>query len=82
MKAMNDMKARKLEREEHEGNVIPYSKEVESRLRNVGALPHGTGARFLLTIRGEGNELVAREWRRTAPVSIKPTEVLIDFVKL
>lgn len=61
------------------GNVIPYSREVESRLRNVGALPHGTGARFLLTIRGEGNDLVAREWRRTAPVSIKPNEVLIDF---
>ena len=63
------------------GKTIPYSREVESRLRNVSELPHGTGARYLLAIRGEGTDLVAQEWKRTAPSVLKPNAVLIDFAK-
>lgn len=63
------------------GKTIPYSREAESRLRNVSELPHGTGARYLLAIRGEGTDLVAQAWKRTAPSVLKPSEVLIDFAK-
>jgi hypothetical protein len=48
-------------------NIIHYSPEVESRLRNVAALPHGTGCNYLVCIAGENGELVAKQWKRKMP---------------
>lgn len=46
---------------------------------NLEFMPRGTGAKFLLTIKGQDGELVAKAWKRVAPKSLKPHEVLIRF---
>lgn len=53
--------------------TIPYSKDL--KITNLDALPRGTGARYLEVIRGEGDVLVAKQWRR------KPVEgaILVDM---
>jgi len=53
--------------------IIPYSKELD--VRNIEAMPRGVGARYLEVIRGQGDEYVAKQWRR------KPVEnaILIDM---
>jgi hypothetical protein len=55
--------------------IIRYTSEIESRLRNVDALPRGLRCPYLVVIRGEGNDLIAKQWTR-----VKPTEgVAISF---
>ncbi len=57
--------------------TTPYSPSLD--IRNVATLPAGTGARYLLAIKGEDGSLIAKQWKRTAPRSISAIEVLIDF---
>lgn len=47
--------------------TIRYTPALESRLRNVAALPVGAGCRYLLCVRGQGDELIAKSWCRKAP---------------
>ena len=61
-------------------NIIPY---VTSGglvdIRNVAALPAGTGCKYLLCIRGEGGCFIAKQWKRTVPNKLLKTEFLIRF---
>jgi len=52
--------------------IIPYSRDL--KIVNTDQLAHGTGARYLEVIRGEGDILVAKQWCRK-PVG----KILIDF---
>jgi hypothetical protein len=54
-----------------------YSPELI--IRNTDALPAGTGCRYLLCIRGQGEELVAKQWCRKMPAVVKPSEVIVKF---
>ena len=57
--------------------IIPFTFALEdARLRNTEQLSKGTGARYLECIRGQGEELVAKQWRRKIP---KSYQVLVDF---
>ncbi len=56
---------------------IPYSRDLD--IRNVEALPRGTGAKYLLTLKGQGDELIAKKWARVKPKSLLPDEVLIEM---
>ena len=53
----------------HFVNHIRYSPELETRLRNVAELPHGTGCNYLVCIRGENDELIAKCWKRKMPAA-------------
>lgn len=57
--------------------VRPYGADMD--IRNVEALPKGTGARYLLAIKGLKDEVVAKAWKRKPPENIGPNEVLIDM---
>lgn len=63
----------KVEEKKGQAEIIPYSKELD--IRNIEALPRGTGAKYLEVIKGEKDEYIAKQWRR------KPGEkgILIDF---
>ena len=39
----------------------------ESRIKNVDSLPHGTGAKYLKCLIGEGTDLIAKSWHRKKP---------------
>lgn len=56
--------------------IIPNSRTLD--IRNLDALPRGTGCRYLEVIRGQGEEFVAKQWRR------KPVKdaILIDLDRL
>ncbi|MDI6854385.1 MAG: strawberry notch family protein [Deltaproteobacteria bacterium] len=56
--------------------IIPYAKDL--KIRNIEALPRGVGARYLVAIRGEGDDLIAKQWKRV-PGTLAAGEVLIDF---
>ena len=56
---------------------IPYSKDLD--IRNVEALPRGTGAKYLVTLKGQGDELIAKKWARVKPTSLSPDEVLVSM---
>ena len=56
---------------------IPYSRDLD--IRNVEALPKGTGAKYLVTLKGQGDELIAKQWAKVKPSSLKPDEILVDM---
>lgn len=65
--------------------LILYDATVHNRIRNTGALPTGTGCRYLLCMRGpEGSsDLIAMAWLRKLPR--KPWDkdkVVVDFKPL
>jgi hypothetical protein len=60
--------------EEIRPNVIRYSARLN--VVNVQSLPACKGAKFLECIRGEGDTLIAKAWRRVKPSSFS---VLVDF---
>ena len=68
---------KKAETTNAETTLIPYSPSL--KIRNFNALPRGTGASFLVAIRGQGDELVAKQWKRTEPETLEPGEVLVVF---
>ena len=51
----------------------------ELKIRNLDALPRGTGCPFLLCIQGPHDELVAKQWKRKEPSTLGPIETLIVF---
>lgn len=55
--------------------IIPNSRTLD--IRNLEALPRGTGCRYLEVIRGQREEFVAKQWRRKL---IEGT-ILIDLNK-
>jgi len=63
--------------EEPEKTEIQYSPNLD--IRNVESLPRGTGAKYLITLKGQGDELVAKQWARVKPKTLQPDEVLIKM---
>lgn len=57
--------------------VIPFNRNLT--IKNISALPTGTGCRYLLCIPGEGTALIAKAWCRKVPEGMETYEVLIDF---
>ena len=57
--------------------AIPYRPDLD--VRNVDQLARGTGARYLIALRGQGDEYVASRWARRLPGSLETGEVAIDF---
>ena len=64
----------------HDMRIIPYTSTLD--IRNVGALPRGTGARYLIAIHGEQGVLVAKRWARVLPTKPSGIEVAVDFRSL
>lgn len=62
-------------------NVIPYTRELDRRIRNAESLPAGLNCRFLLCLKGVGDGLVAKAWLRKRPKALGPVEVLVTFGK-
>ena len=60
---------------------IHFTPEVDKRLKNVSALPRGLGAPFLLCLRGEGSDLIAKQWLRKRPQALAWNNVLVCFKK-
>jgi len=54
---------------------IPYSRFMT--IKNVGNLPRGLGAPYLVVIRGQGSDFVAKRWARKMPKSLDAGEILI-----
>ncbi len=52
---------------------------VDMDIRNLAELPTGTGCRWLVCIRGEGDALVAKRWSRRKP-ALQLGEVAVEFV--
>ena len=59
-------------------NYNEHKAELNKALRNLSALPGGPGCKFLLTIKGQGDTLIAKQWKRKRP-TLATNEVLICF---
>ena len=57
--------------------IIAYTPALDQRLTNLTQLSRGTGAKYLECIRGEGDTLIAKQWRRSIPM--QRYDVLISF---
>lgn len=57
--------------------VLPYHRDLP--IRNTQSLPSGRGCRWLLCIRGEGADLVAKHWCRKLPKDVGANEVIVEF---
>lgn len=62
-----------------QGEEIAYTPDLD--VRNLDHLPRGVGAPFLLCLKGEGNTLIAKQWKRKRPKPIPYRHVLIRFEK-
>lgn len=60
-------------------NYKQHKSEIEKRIRNLESLPTGLKCNYLLTIKGENDTLIAKQWKRVAPKSLAGNEVLITF---
>ncbi len=58
--------------------VIPYSPTLN--IKNTAQLSRGIGARYLLAIRGQGDDFIAERWARIMPPSLRPSQVVIDMM--
>ena len=56
-------------------NKIRYSPSM-GLIKNADNLPHGTGSNYLECIKGQGEELIAKQWHKKEP---KQYEVLVCF---
>lgn len=56
-------------------NKIKFSKEIP--IKNIRSLPTGLHCNFLICIKGEGNDLIAKQWKRKEPKEIQGNEILI-----
>jgi len=64
------------------GQTINYKEhraELDKAIRNLDSLPGGLRCNYLLTIQGEQDTLIAKQWKRKAPKSLQSNEVLIRF---
>lgn len=60
--------------------VINYQEHRDTLdIRNLDALPAGTGAKYLLTIKGQRDALIAKQWKRKRPSKLQSNEVLVCF---
>ena len=57
--------------------IIQYSRQLD--IRNIENLPGGLKCNYLLAIQGQDNTLIAKQWKRKQPASLKQKEVLIKF---
>jgi len=57
--------------------IIEYNNKLD--IRNIQALPKGTGANFLIAIRGKGSDFVAKKWSRVMPSKLEYGEVVIKM---
>jgi len=57
--------------------IVPNSRDLD--IRNLDALPRGTGAQFLEVVRGQGDELIAKQWRRKIPTKPNARAILVDL---
>lgn len=55
---------------------VTYNVNWDSRIKNLNALPSGTGGRFLKCLIGEGEDLIAASWHRREP---KPQQGYMIF---
>ncbi len=60
-------------------NYKDYKIEIEKAIRNLNNLPSGLKCSYLLTIKGQDNTLVAKQWKRKSPKVLSNNEVLIRF---
>lgn len=58
-------------------NIVPYSKDLD--IRNMAAMSKGTGCKYLLCIKGENGEYIAKQWKRSPPDKLPRSEFLISF---
>lgn len=49
--------------------IFNYRPELDARIKNLEALPHGTGCNVLECIVGQNGDLIAKQWRRGEPYS-------------
>ena len=56
---------------------IKYSKNL--KVLNTENLPTGLSCRYLICIKGEGDDLIAKKWKRKEPKSLSSNEVLVFF---
>jgi len=56
---------------------IKYKKDLP--IKNISNLPGGLNCGFLLCIKGEGEDLIAKAWKRKEPKNISPNEVVVLF---
>lgn len=61
--------------------IIDYHKDRDNlKITNLGALPSGLGARYLLVIDSPyPNEYVARQWLRKLPKTVDRCQWIIRF---
>ncbi len=58
-------------------NVIPYTPQLV--IKNIETLAKGTGAKYLIAIKGQGEELVAKRWARVIPEKLGVGEIVVDM---
>jgi len=64
----------------HEASVkvVPFSRDLD--IRNLDALPRGTGARYLECVLGPDDKiLIAKQWRRKLPDRASGITVFVEF---
>lgn len=62
-----------------QGEEIANTPDLD--VRNMEHLPPGVGASYLLCLKGKGNTLIAKQWKRKRPEPIPYRHVLIRFEK-
>ena len=77
LKDYPDLAPKKAEGVSSESQIIPYSKDL--KITNTDSMPKGVGARYILAVKGENGELVAKQWKRDIPKQMSNVEVLVDF---
>lgn len=55
-----------------------HKTQIDRDIKNLGALPGGINCKYLLTIKGENKDLIAKQWKRKQP-ALSDNEVLIIF---
>lgn len=57
--------------------IIKYNAKLD--IRNTDQLPKGSGAKYLLCIKGIDKELIASQWKRKKPSRLGKQEILVAF---
>jgi len=51
---------------------------IDSKIRNLASLPGGLRCKYLVTLKGENDTLIAKQWKRKLPIA-KANQVIIKF---
>lgn len=58
--------------------IIKYTPALD--IRNISQLPRGTGAKYLIVIKGPSSDIfIAKRWARKKPKKLSSQELLISF---